>query len=639
MNKKKMKRAFFRILKNIKFSNLALRQKLLFVHILLLIVPLLLLYYYVSGIYIQEKKNEALSSSDQFNQISMSNIDNYIQQIQEMSKQPLYDKYVISSLIENNNYQLNMRPGIENLQNDNKAIDENLANTYLYGFMEDDNNTVSRLANRIMAFSPYIHSVFIVDLQGKHIYRIVDNALIKPYTPIYEEWYKTCLALEGKALLISSFNFNDYIEQRGDKFFVFSIARAIKNPLSTETVGTIIININQSYLDNFFSGVKLTPDERILITDENNSIVYDSLKKDVSKSIIESDFDMNALGRLNLEEKYNTVHIGSENYAVVTRKSEVSNWKLIRLIPEKQLYSDVLAIQNRMMIFLAFFVAFSLILSVSISYGVTKPLSKMILTMKAIEKGDLSLRFKVRHKDEVGQLGRNFNKMIKKIDNLVNIVYVSKIRKRETELNALQAQINPHFIYNTLESIRRMAEINDDEPTSKMTYILGKLLRYSINIKNKAVTIKEEIEHLQNYILLQNYRYGNRFELHLDIPDELYSLSVIKLVFQPIVENALYHGLEMVDEKGTITVHGYRTVDKICFDIKDNGIGMTPLQLEQLVERTNDFSAMEEGSKGIGLRNINERIRLHYGDEYGIKIASEYGKGTTVTIELPVTTL
>lgn len=615
MYEKRLRRGCIKILKNIRFGNLALKRKILFVHILLLIIPLLLLYYYVIGIYIDDKKNEVMSSISQVSQISMSNIDNYIQQIQELTKQPLYDKYVISTLIENDNYKSGYN---------------------LNDFVEDESNSVSLLVNRIMAFNASIHSVFIVDLRGKYIYRIVDNGLIKPYSPIHEDWYKRCFELDGKPILVSSFNFNDYIEQRSDKFFVFSVARAIKNPTSTQILGTIIININESYLENLCSNVKSVEGERVLILDEADGIVYDSVRSNIAKSVNSLEFDLNSIGKLDLEKKYNNFEFQKNKYVIVSARSSISSWRLIRVIPENRLYSDVWMIRTRLSVFLVLFIAFSLILSISISYGVTKPLNKLIRTMKAIEKGDFSLRFKVRYKDEVGQLGRSFNKMINKIDNLVNTVHVSHLRKREAELHALQAQINPHFIYNTMEAIRMMAKLNGDLATSEMALILGKLLRYSINIKNKIVTVKEEIEHLKNYLVIQNYRFDNKFELILKIEEELYGVKIIKLIFQPVVENAIYHhGMEISDRNGIIIINGYKKEGAILFDIEDNGSGMTEEELLELNKKVNDFSIPDGTSGGIGLKNINERIKLHFGDGYGITIYSTAGQGTNVRIKLP----
>jgi two-component system sensor histidine kinase YesM len=180
-----------------------------------------------------------------------------------------------------------------------------------------------------------------------------------------------------------------------------------------------------------------------------------------------------------------------------------------------------------------------------------------------------------------------------------------------------------------------MAELNDDAETSRMTFMLARLLRYSISTKKQKVTVKQEIEHLRNYLELQNMRYEDKFELTVDLDDDLYNVGIIKLIFQPVVENAIVHGLEGIQGKGIIRVSGYHTDDRIIFTIEDNGKGIPADRLEELNRKINDFGPGEGGNGGIGLKNVNERIQLHYGDSYGLKLWSEPKKGTAVILEFP----
>jgi len=225
--------------------------------------------------------------------------------------------------------------------------------------------------------------------------------------------------------------------------------------------------------------------------------------------------------------------------------------------------------------------------------------------------------------------------MLTKIDALIHDVYIADYRKKDAELTALQAQINPHFIYNTLESIRMTAKINHNEKVAGMVFVLGELLRYSINTKHRIVTVREELEHLQNYMKLQNYRFDDKFILNLDVDESFYDLRIVKLIFQPIVENCLYHALEFVQGKGVVTISCLETDDEISFYIEDKGKGMSEEELEALVLRMNDFTVVEDESGSVGLRNVNERIKLFYGDKYGLNISSISGVGTKVTLVLP----
>lgn len=622
-----MKGTLNKVLGFFRFGDLEMRKKIIIVQGLLLLLPLVILYYFLTGFYVKNRETELLSSNYQVSQIAMSNIDNYIQQIQELTKQPLYDSKVLLALVKSNE-------AAEASQTGQKA-----GEGYMPHSIAETDNSISNMANRILLFNKYINSVIVVDMNGNYVYRIIDNSLTKPYNALQEGWYQDCLRLDGKALLIRTFNFMDYIlgdyYQNKKQLYVFSVARMIKETNANRKIGMIMININTDYLANICANVKSVAGERVLVLDEKNNICYDTEEKNITLTPGDPQFDIPALAGLSLKKERNSIAIGKSNYIVTSVVSEASGWKLVRIMPEAQLYSSVWDLRAVVTAILLSFVIISLLLSISISYSITKPLNKLMQTIKLINQGDFSLRFKVKHNDEVGQLGRRFNDMMDMIDNLVNTVHVTQIREREAELHALQAQINPHFIYNTLESIRLEARSNGNGPTADMVYALGKLLRYSINIKYKVVTVRDELDHLKNYLYLLNYRFDNKFSMVVDVEESLYGMKVIKLIFQPIVENSIYHGLETKDEDGIVRLTGRRTDGATVFDIEDNGRGMTGEQVEQLNERINDFTSFDQTEGSIGLKNINERIKLQYGNTCGITVRSEPGVGTTVRITLP----
>jgi two-component system, sensor histidine kinase YesM len=224
--------------------------------------------------------------------------------------------------------------------------------------------------------------------------------------------------------------------------------------------------------------------------------------------------------------------------------------------------------------------------------------------------------------------------MIGRVQNLLEEVKFTQARKKEAEQLALQNQINPHFIYNTLEMIRMTAEVNDDEEVSEMTYTLGKLLRYGINHSNQPVTVRDEIEHLHNYIALQNMRFSNKYKLIIEIPEDIYAYSCLKLMVQPIVENTIYHAFKNRVGTGTITIKAEYSFDKLLFTLSDDGNGMDEQSLKLLRDHIAGTPLIESG-RGIGLRNVNERIRLQYGESYGLSVFSKEELGTDVVLHLP----
>lgn len=257
--------------------------------------------------------------------------------------------------------------------------------------------------------------------------------------------------------------------------------------------------------------------------------------------------------------------------------------------------------------------------------------------MKLAENGDFSISFDENRGDEVGQLGKSFNKMLFKIKELINTVYEVRLKEREAELNALQSQINPHFLYNTLESISITALLNNDMDAVNMIGILVKFFRYNISKGKEIVEISKEIEHINNYLEIQKYRFKDKFQIFINIDKEIYNYKIIKLALQPLVENSIYHGLERKKGTGSIKIIGIKENNKVKISIIDDGIGIDPDTLDKLNRTLNKSkSANVDSSRSIGLQNVHERIQLYFGDEYGLKISSKSGEGTEITLTIPV---
>ncbi|MNN28257.1 Sensor histidine kinase YpdA [compost metagenome] len=252
--------------------------------------------------------------------------------------------------------------------------------------------------------------------------------------------------------------------------------------------------------------------------------------------------------------------------------------------------------------------------------------------MKHVQRGNLGVSLNPKYNDEIGLLGSQFNRMITRIKDLLEEVSLTEKRKQKADMRALQSQINPHFIYNTLESIRMLAESNEDPRVAELTYLLGLQMRYSIVRSEATVTIAEELEHVRNYFQLLQIRFPGKFELIIDVPDIFHDLPVLKLVFQPIVENAVFHGLEKKVGPGLLTISAWNEEDTAIFSVADNGVGMDQ---ETLLALNHSLRTSDTGEKfGIGLRNVNERICLHYGHSYGLQVESAPGVGTVVTLRI-----
>jgi len=243
-------------------------------------------------------------------------------------------------------------------------------------------------------------------------------------------------------------------------------------------------------------------------------------------------------------------------------------------IPLSRILSPVEKNRNVLILTTLIIIAFAFCVATVISHALTKPLKSMVRLMKQVQHGNLDVWLHSKYNDEIGMLGSHFNRMIIRVKDLLQEVSITEKRKQKADMRALQNQINPHFIYNTLESIRMLAESNDDPRVAKLTYLLGQQMRYSIVKSEDAVTIKEELDHVLNYFHLLQIRFPDKFKLNIEVPEKFLQLPVIKLVFQPIVENAVFHGLDQKYGLGTLSITAWSDNGNAVFCIQDDGIGM-----------------------------------------------------------------
>ena len=274
----------------------------------------------------------------------------------------------------------------------------------------------------------------------------------------------------------------------------------------------------------------------------------------------------------------------------------------------------------------------AIIISILISKEITKPLEILKNSMKEVEKGDFETGYiEIIGQNEIVSLSKSFNIMICKIKKLIEQNITEQKQKRKSEIKALQAQINPHFLYNTLDSIIWMAECNKTREVVIMTSSLAKLLRESISNEEEFTTIEREVNYIKSYLTIQQMRYKDKLEFEFDVEESIYSVRIIKLILQPIVENAIYHGIKYKEGKSLISIKGYDCGNEIEIIVKDTGVGMDKYQLEHIF----DNCKRNEKSNGVGVSNVQMRLQLTYGKEYGLVYESKKSEGTTVKIRIP----
>lgn len=385
---------------------------------------------------------------------------------------------------------------------------------------------------------------------------------------------------------------------------------------------------------------------RINISEEKIAAIYADYGKNLPGDIYIIDLDKNLLSSTNTGEELWYLHkdflyhenikngegfyvkeFNYQQYLISYYKLSFNNLYLFSIIPLDYLTEDIGIIKRVTNYAIILSLLICLILTLLFYYRVLYPLKKVRQVMKEVERGNFAIKLSEKGNDEIALISKSFNKMSSRLSELIEKVYLSQIKEKEMELKALQAQINPHFLYNTLDTIYWMSRIEKAYSTAELIHALGKLFRFSINNNERMVFLADEIEHLKSYLTIQRERYRDMVDFEFNIDESLLNCRVMKFILQPLVENALVHGIEAKGEKGTIRIDIYREDKYLIYQIEDNGAGADEEEIRCLMENE------AEGKRGIGLKNVNYRLKLYYGKDCGLIFKSKIGVGTRVIVK------
>ncbi|OKP92807.1 two-component sensor histidine kinase [Paenibacillus sp. P3E] len=411
---------------------------------------------------------------------------------------------------------------------------------------------------------------------------------------------------------------------------VFSVLRTIYSVSTLKSIGILVFDIDIRLFKGILDPVNAVTQGNTLVVDDQGKLMYDG--EDTEKATPEKQAltRQQLLGHVKQDQGHFQIELDGQPYLAVYTVSKQTGWTTMVTIPLSRILSPVEKNRNTLILTTLAIIAFALFVATIISHALTKPLKSMVRLMKQVQHGNLEVWLHPKYNDEIGMLGSHFNRMIVRVKDLLQEVSLTEKRKQKADMRALQNQINPHFIYNTLESIRMLAESSEDPRVAELTYLLGLQMRYGIVRSEEMVTIRHELDHVRNYLHLLQIRFPDKFKLDITVPEALLPLPVIKLVLQPIVENAVFHGLEPKVGPGTLSIKGWEEDGKAVFCVEDDGVGMDSDTLRAL---NDSLKSGADGERfGIGLRNVNERIRLHYGPLLGLSVSSEPGRGTRVTL-------
>ncbi|WP_284645109.1 cache domain-containing sensor histidine kinase [Paenibacillus silviterrae] len=419
---------------------------------------------------------------------------------------------------------------------------------------------------------------------------------------------------------------------------VISIVTTIKQRITHEIIGFIIVDVDDNIVKRFCDEVTIGTTGFFYVVNQAGETIFKPSRLSSKNSKVPT---MEQVTMIMTGEEGSLVEAseGKPKF-IVASSSKATGWSIIGIVPLQEIVADANAIRQLIIISVGLSIVFAITLHYFITNRLTLPLHVLKNKMQLASSGFLEAKVTISGTDEVADLGNSFNTMIDKIRRLLDQSIEEQQEMKKSELRALQAQINPHFLYNTLDSILWLAEAGRKEQVVELVLAVSRLFRISLSKGNDWIPIKKELEHIQSYLTIQQTRYRDILDYEINVSPEIHSSSILKTVLQPIVENALYHGLKNKRGKGMIRVTGYSDENNdIILIVEDNGIGMTEERLMQLRKYLDDPRSPQETGKeisgGFGLHNVNLRLRLYYGEAHGVQVTSQPLVGTTVTIRVP----
>lgn len=604
---------------NIYLKNMGLRPKLIIFYLASILVPLLVFGGILYVVSMNEIETEMRKMS--FQSVKQVNItlDEFVNQIDTISLMPYTEIGIEDYLLDASGItvypeRLRLTPGGTKILTKKSS--------------KPDLEKIQAFLNNLIGVKQDIDFMSIISLDEGVVTKSKFGIVKSQYDFFSEPTYDKLRKSTGEKVL-TSVHKADYLFAPSKN--VFSLGRRIFNFNEGVYTGYILIDCDTKVFDRICNEVSIGKSGYIFIVDKSGNMLYSSDKN-------HKDFSINninqAIDKFRNQKNVNTIEdFGTEKMILVSNTSDYSGWTTIGILPYEEVLQRVVGIKNIFVYLSIICVLLVFASSILISRSVTRPIRKLQKAMKEVEKGNTDIRVSIHSYNEIGELSHSFNQLLEKINILLASIKSIEVKKREAELESLKSQINPHFLYNTLESIRMMAVIDDNKDIADATEALANLFRYSVKQRKDIVDVRFELQHAKNYILLQKIRYGDKFDIIYDIDEEVLDCKTLKFTLQPIVENAIYHGMEKKRGKGVLKVSAHKIGDDLQFEVWDDGVG---IQLKQLIDLREDVvSYVDDSAKSIGLKNVNQRIFLYFGKNYGLSIDSVPGEGTSVKLTIP----
>jgi two-component system, sensor histidine kinase YesM len=499
-----------------------------------------------------------------------------------------------------------------------------------FGYMEDiaefatssnvSDNYLSQTLNSIKEVRTDIDSIYIFDKNMRLIHPADPRiAIRKDYNIKKEQWYIRAYESKGNSV-ISPTNVQKFV--LGSNNWVVSLSKVLDNNNYNEE-NLLLIQMNYKVINDICSNIDLGTKGYVYIIDDEGAFIYHPQLQLINSGI----------------KTENVTQIVSTTLRTLEQNDKLYNIKSLnsghRIVGVTYLDEFDLKDSDMLNIFVIVILASLIIVmlgAATISGSIVRPLKKLEMVVNEVESGNLDITIDIKSTDEIEAFSNSLQSMIITIRQLLEQIKDDEQKIRKSELKALQAQINPHFLYNTLESIIWLSDDKQHEKVKDMVSALSKYFRIVLSKGKETITIEEEVEHIKNYLVIQKIRYSSMLDYEVNVDEDILHYHTLKVLIQPIVENAIYHGIKSKYGGGKVTVNAYGQDDDIKIIIEDNGIGMKPMTLKNIFSPS---SSKQSFRGGVGMSNVNERIKLMYGEEYGLAITSKRRVGTTVIITIP----
>ncbi|WP_168735586.1 cache domain-containing sensor histidine kinase [Cohnella fermenti] len=457
---------------------------------------------------------------------------------------------------------------------------------------------------------------------------------IKPWSEAkvrLSDWFLRTIAADGGVTFMGRNDGDGVVDADNTAYSSSILIRDFSNPER-------FIVVRVEYSDELFRTIGQSDDlsagSSIVVLDSNDKPVFAT--GDMPDNAPESEL----VARANGAKGKFWYRSDGEDSLVSYTKSDYSNWKIVLVMPRSEIFGPLDRIKTTVLYTALVAFAVTFLLSVIFGRSITKPILNLYKTVNRLKRGDFSERVAVGPNNEIGRIAMNFNAMQDELQTLIETKYVNQIKLQEVELKMLYSQINPHFLYNTLDSIRAMADYYKVGDIGEMAQALADMFRYNTRNRDEVVTLQEELEQIEAYMKIQRVRFDDKIAFETSIEEELYAFPVLKMTLQPLVENAVFHGIERKRGKGTIRIAASREADGVHLSVADDGVGISETRLNELRSTLNWRLHREQwpdsaAEGGIGVRNVYTRYAIRYGERMSLRIDSRKGAGTRITLLLP----